>query len=494
MPPGRRVTLDLVTNAQNLTNILWFPDEPTLFCTDCVNNEFRPSVNDSIYIFRAAVTDDMGCIDTAVVSILVNTIFNRPAPIVGISGSVFMENGNSVDGAMMHLVGSDVPPLAINAEGDYLFEDVPINQDYVLQPEKQSLSYEGISIADIILINKHILGTELLDSPYKMIAADIDQNNVITMYDLVQLRNALLEEQESFPENTTWRFIDASYEFLNPSNPFQEDFPETYAIEPLLDTMGQLDFIAVKIGDVDNSVLSNELTQSQSRSFGEALNFTIQPFIDTNEKTITYQFFPHDFERIEGYQFSVDFDVHQMAFKQLIATSIIGEQHFGWKFLDRGTITTSWHTIESVQLSAKEPLFSLVFEMSADGREVLPLNLSSSRLPAEAYTVQGDHLIVQGKMQENPLPKSFSDLGLLQNNPNPFKESTIIGFNVPMETTLTLSVFDNTGSILFQEEKWFPKGSHNWTLKGKDLSHSGVLYYQLKSNNSVLTKKMIYAK
>ena len=45
----------------------------------------------------------------------------------------------------------------------------------------------GISTLDLVLIQRHILGQQLLDSPYKMIAADVNNDDKITAVDLVVL-------------------------------------------------------------------------------------------------------------------------------------------------------------------------------------------------------------------------------------------------------------------------------------------------------------------
>jgi hypothetical protein len=50
----------------------------------------------------------------------------------------------------------------------------------------------GVSTFDLVLINKHILGLEPLNSPYKMIAADANNSRSITTFDIVELRKLIL--------------------------------------------------------------------------------------------------------------------------------------------------------------------------------------------------------------------------------------------------------------------------------------------------------------
>jgi len=79
---------------------------------------------------------------------------------------------------------------------------------------------------------------------------------------------------------------------------------------------------------------------------------------------------------------------------------------------------------------------------------------------------------------------------LAQNYPNPFNPSTIIRYQLPVNSQITLKVFNMLGkevATLVNEVKL--AGSYEVTLNADKLS-SGVYYYQLKSNNFVQTKKL----
>ncbi|MEZ4934609.1 MAG: hypothetical protein R2788_21090 [Saprospiraceae bacterium] len=54
-----------------------------------------------------------------------------------------------------------------------------------------------------------------------------------------------------FPNNTSWRFIDKSLY----SDPLNSAFPEIYNINTFQGNMSNVDFIAVKIGDVEQARL-----------------------------------------------------------------------------------------------------------------------------------------------------------------------------------------------------------------------------------------------
>ena len=70
-----------------------------------------------------------------------------------------------------------------------------------------------MSTFDLVLISKHILGINTFDSPYKHIAADVNQSGSITAFDLVQLRQLILNITTEFSNNDSWRFVDANHTF-----------------------------------------------------------------------------------------------------------------------------------------------------------------------------------------------------------------------------------------------------------------------------------------
>jgi len=80
---------------------------------------------------------------------------------------------------------------------------------------------------------------------------------------------------------------------------------------------------------------------------------------------------------------------------------------------------------------------------------------------------------------------------LYQNEPNPFRETTVIGFSLPEAMSASLTVYGVTGKVLKSIEGDFVKGYNNVSLEQKEVSRSGVLYYQLDTEEFTATRKMI---
>ncbi|MFT5385651.1 MAG: hypothetical protein ACI81W_003059, partial [Saprospiraceae bacterium] len=80
---------------------------------------------------------------------------------------------------------------------------------------------------------------------------------------------------------------------------------------------------------------------------------------------------------------------------------------------------------------------------------------------------------------------------LLQNRPNPFKEETLISFNLPEATFATLTIYDVNGRSLKVIEGNYNEGYNEVSVQASELSASGVMIYQLKTGDVTITKTML---
>ena len=94
-------------------------------------------------------------------------------------------------------------------------------------------------------------------------------------------------------------------------------------------------------------------------------------------------------------------------------------------------------------------------------------------------------------IQDYSIPTSTQ---LEQNYPNPFNPSTMINFTIVEKNNVNLSIYNQSGQLvknLVNEEK--ESGNYSVNFQAVGLS-AGVYYYTLKTNNSIISKKMILNK
>ena len=351
----------------------------------------------------------------------------------------------------------------------------------------------GVSSFDLVLIAKHILDMEQLDSPYKMIAADINKSGSITTLDLVELRKLILYINTAFPGNTSWRFVDADFMFPYPSNPFATVFPEVVDINGLLESV-EYDFVGVKVGDVNNTAVPNNLLGGDDRSFNGDLVFNVKDELMKAGETYEVVFHASNFTDVLGYQYTLNYDQSQLGYVGVASADLanLNESNFGLSLLNEGVITTSWTSQEAVSVAEGTGLFKMMFKAKSDVRlnEVLAIN--SRFTAAEAYdvnTTNGQINLLNVELRFEDAAINSDQFELYQNIPNPFLNETVIGFRLPEATTATLTIYDVSGRALKQITGDYEAGYNKVSLDRVDWAE-GILYYQLETATRHATMKM----
>jgi len=397
---------------------------------------------------------------------------------VNVSGTIANEDENPVGNVMVNLSGESSGAVFTNTNGLYNFANISIGNDVTVTPEKNDDPLNGVSTFDLVLITKHILGVQLLDTPYKLIAADANNSSSITTADLVELRKLILAIIPEFSNNTSWRFVDKAYIFPESANPWSAEFPEVININDIPASVLDAGFIAVKIGDVNSS--ANLLGGTEGRSNNPFILMTENQLL-TAGQDVRVEVNASDL-KVLGYQFTLNFDREALDFQELIS-GVAKEENFGFTLLSEGAITTSWNG----DASGEHLLFTLVFRARKAGNLSDYLSLNSRFTVAEAYNLYGTLMSVELTFNGQPSP----DFELFQNVPNPFKNSTLINFNLPDGGAGKLSISDISGKVVLHIERDFEKGYNEIVINRNELPTSGVLYYTLKTATQTASRKMI---
>jgi hypothetical protein len=313
-----------------------------------------------------------------------------------------------------------------------------------------------------------------------MIAADANNSKSITTFDIAELRKLILGIYTELPNNTSWRFVDAAYTFPNPANPFVPAFPESKSVADVQASQLQDNFVAMKVGDVNGSAIANALMSSDDRTAGSLLFDVEDRDVKAGEEVVV------NFkaaEKVLGYQFTMNFNGLQVA--DVVPGSDMTLANFGI-FAD--AITTSFDADSKGEFAVK-------FRATQDGRLSNMLGVSSRVTKAEAYTLGGDRLDVAFRFNgANGATISGVGFELYQNMPNPFVSKTVIGFHLPEAAEATLTIFDETGRMIYTVTGDFAKGNNAITLDRAQINTTGVLYYKLETASNSATKKMIQTK
>ncbi len=411
-----------------------------------------------------------------------------------ITGRINTESSVQVPDVEVGLLGGNQGASALdatttNTRGEYAFPAMPMGGAYVIDPVSSTDYLNGVTTLDLVMIQRYVLGISDLESEYKIIAADVNNDNNVSAIDLVDLRSVILGVSDKFTNNDSWRFIDANYTFADKQNPLAENFSESYTIAGL-DTDMNIDFVGVKVGDVNGSVdAASILAQSRSRfdmivadqsfSAGDIVQVPVR--VKSGIDMI-------------GVQFTVEFDAATLQFAGVDANGLnVLPQNIATNRSADGIVTMSWNDVEAVDLGADEAIVTMNFKAYAAGSIAQSFFINSKVAQAEVYNANLETMDINltYSKESGVLASGFE---LMQNTPNPFADQTVISFLLPAKADATLSVFDVTGKVLKVIKGSFDGGLNTIELNKSDLSSTGVLYYTLETDGFTDTKRMVVLK
>ena len=466
----------------------------------CCDEFIRQKRNDEVNIqVEVWVEDEEGnrdfCATTITVQDNLDVCPDQSPTLTGtIEGLVRTENGVATALTQMELHDKTglMKSMMTGKEGAFNFYELPVPSKYELKPNRTDDAGNGVSTADIVKIQRHILGLQTLDSPYKLIAADVNKSGNITASDISEIRKLILGIQATFSKVPSWQFVPQEFVFNNPEAPW--DFPVTRPLELTVDSMNQ-SFIAMKMGDVNNSVVANFSQSATTRSLEPVILEIENKVLDAGA---TYQIpvYASALEGLSGIQFTIHFDRDKMTLHGINPGLMdVGEEHFNMAYSAIGKIPFSWNGNRSLEIDKKQVLFYLNLTAldNKSLREVIAL--SSDITNMEAITANSKIHSVQLRMIDPVRELHEDEFELFQNTPNPVMgKMTTIYFHLPESMPVRLSLYDPSGKIQRIFELEGQKGLNNLDVDVTDLIDFGVLYYQLDAAQFTATKKMVIAR
>ena len=412
-----------------------------------------------------------------------------------IGGVIANEEGEQVDDVTVK-ISDAIDPIVTGETGTYLFEEVTAGSNYTVTPSKNLEPLNGVSTLDLVLISKHILGIELLDSPYKLIAADANNTGTITTLDLVKIQRLILGLDDDFAPLDSWCFVDAGFTFPDVENPFQTTIPEIYPINNFNGEMIDIDFVGVKVGDVNGTATANSLLQSAVRNY-ETLDLEVQNQQFDRGEEFEVNFTSESFDAILGFQYTFQFDNQAMEFVTVKSAQLknLNEDNFGLSKVEGGLITASWFTHDETSMKANDVLFTLVFKGKQRGDLSTAFHITSGITKNEIYSAASGAIETAAvNLNVNGAIDKVEEVTLFQNSPNPFTASTTIQFYLPEADQASILIFDYSGKLITEINREFEKGMNEILIDKAMLNTTGVLFYQLETQQFTATKKMLLIK
>ena len=398
-----------------------------------------------------------------------------------ISGLITTDDLEPVLGVGVDLSGGAQMAYSTGNTGGYTFSNLTKGSDFTVTAQMDKDHLNGVSTFDLVQLQKHILGTQLITNPYRLIAGDVNNSKSISTLDMILIRKLILGLDTKFTNVPSWKFIDANYRFSGGTNPWADSFPEVVNVNDLAGSV-KADFIAIKMGDVNGNASASGAVASEIRGAKDMILTTTEQTLKVGQ-TYDVPFRAKDLGQLQGFQFTLQ--VAEQAEIVGLDYGVMKAENFGL-FQNEGLITTSFHRVAA--LADDAILFTLKLKANTGSNLSEVLNISSRRTNIEAYNQHNDVMGVQLSFGNS---NSHDQAALYQNTPNPFADATSIGFYLPSATRAVLTVRDVKGALIYKVEGNYTKGNNQVILKQEQLRASGVMYYTLETSDFTATKKLV---
>ncbi len=465
----------------------WVPDfNSSAMVFDC---DDIPSVE-----VEMTVWDEKGEYDFCVVSLTL--VDNQGAcgdgMRVGITGAVTNSSGVGMGDVKVTLYNNQVVGFPVstqtNTEGEYTFADQPAYLDYIVSVEKDGDYLNGVSTLDLVLMQRHILGLAELNDPFKAIGADVNNDGKIRSSDLVELRKLILGVTDRFEHNTSWKFLDKSQTFADANSPWPIE--EVMNITSIDADKADVSFVGQKIGDVNGDALSG-LTEGQSDSRSKnVLNLWIDDATVAVQEFGSIDVIAPNNESLFGMQFT-------LSAPSLVIKSIKSElfelTEENYSFDRDGNIRVSVSAANPIKVKKGEAVFSIEYVSVKGGQLSDLIDISSQSIQAEAYNNAFEVADIQLAFRTQA-PPAIHEFRVMQNEPNPFSDKSMVSFELPKTTVVDIEIFDVTGKVVYTQSSVYEKGLNRFEMHKGLFPQGGVYYCKIATQEASSTIKMIYLK
>ena len=187
-------------------------------------------------------------------ALLPDTMFN-------ISGNVKVQIGLAFPNIPVSLYsGPNIDELTLletvlsDDQGNYIFEDVPSNQDYFIKADFDDCHRNGVTTFDLILVTNHIIGVSPFTTPLEFFQADVSGNGSVTTFDIIQSRQIILQLIENYPSKKSFHFVNSEFDYsgMNVGDPLLNE-PFIIKVPFLSEDTIVADFTGIKTGDLNAS-------------------------------------------------------------------------------------------------------------------------------------------------------------------------------------------------------------------------------------------------
>jgi hypothetical protein len=449
--------------------------------------------------YTVTVTDNNSCTTTS--SITLGATCRR------FTGKLkwFTDLTQGVGATTVALSGNTVASLVTVPDG--LFNMIGDGFNFAITPAKTTGKFNGVTALDASRLAQMVSGTGPFTSPYQFIAGDVDNNNKLNTLDVAYIKQALLNNPIALLQfKKSWRFVPAAHTFPTPygTGAFWS-FPEKINYVSITTSQTDQDFVGIKIGDL----VAPNTNPALKPAPPVPVVFQVPDVALLEDSIVQIPFRCLHFEDLVALQASFWFNPKVLSFVSIVPVAGMPFQsdNFGTWNLSQGHLRLVWAAVEALTMTGQPLVFSVRFRvlsggstihqvLSVSGKDMDPLawHTDYRSEPVEMAYVAAVEVQQQGDLSEQRGESAGLDFTLFQNKPNPCVDKTEIGFLLPEASAATLTVFDETGRLIFTQKGYYAQGYNTIAFDCTLVNETGGVYYTLETNKCKATKLLMKVK
>jgi len=414
-----------------------------------------------------------------------------------INGRIYTEESIGVSDVSVDLNGTMISSVLTDQNGFYDIIDLQSGDEYMITPNRNVINYDAINISDLVRMIDHILATDYIDSPYKLIAADINEDERITISDLTLLIDMILRRSINLDP---WIFVDQDYNFTPNSLSITQNYPRNKIVSNLSNDITGLDFIGILKGDLDGSFsgLKEDALPPLKKS---CLGFNLQDFNVSENEELDIIISLDTFEFLRSLSAELSFDPNKIEILEVTqSNSALGNNlSVETSNKDQGYLKLLWFTLTSNG------------ESFADGSELMTVKVRGLQqtLLSEAIQISSDFLeseTINSANEEGCINLEFEEIissvefdetyfSEIKVYPNPWIKETILNIDLPNNETVLFQIRNLEGKLLFKKTLNLVAGTNEIIISDDMINNNhGLMFYSLGNESFQYTNKLIRLK
>jgi hypothetical protein len=387
-----------------------------------------------------------------------------------VAGLIADQDDVALDNVSVTLTGGTDVTTTTDVNGQFRFTGLPLGADYTVQPVLDAVvNLRNVKSSDLVVMISQILGTSTFDSPYDFVAADVNRDMELNIFDVVNASQVILGQVDVFEGGATWVFVEANAT-INVATPYAATFPEVYNANNLAGNVNA-DFVAVEVGNpfgISSRTLLNLQADDATLEAGQTHTIVLDGTV--------LAAFQGTLELGDG----LELIVAEYTGKGGMNLNRAGEGLIAIALRDNAKVSLEVRATTTVTLSEQLTLTDAITVREGVGANGvsngLGLAFNDSFAPAFAQ----------------PSETAAKRNVLHQNTPNPARLETVIRFELATAGAATLTLRDAAGRLISVQEIDAAAGLN--TIELTNINAFGVLTYTLKAGTFTASKKMVVVK